>query len=154
MASKKQINANRENSAKSTGPSSIAGKEIVRLNAIKHGILSNKVIPGESPQQYQEFVEGLMHEMKPVGNLEICIVNRIASCLWRLQRILKVEDEIFTRKRSSLFQGGKDEGAGFAFFKNADVFAKLGRYETSIERALYRSIAVLKNLQAERRKNP
>ena len=38
MSSLKQINANRKNSKKSTGPLTDTGKAKVSLNAIKHGL--------------------------------------------------------------------------------------------------------------------
>lgn len=37
-ASKKQVKANQENARKSTGPKTDAGKAIVALNAMKHGL--------------------------------------------------------------------------------------------------------------------
>ena len=49
MTSKLQIEANRRNAKKSTGPRSGAGKAAVALNGIKHGLLSRHVlIKGES----------------------------------------------------------------------------------------------------------
>ena len=48
MTSEKKIEANRQNERKSTGPKSPEGKAAVRLNALKHGLLSQQVLlPGE-----------------------------------------------------------------------------------------------------------
>jgi hypothetical protein len=48
MTSDKQGAANRRNAQKSTGPKTPEGKAAVRLNAMKHGLLSKDVLlPGE-----------------------------------------------------------------------------------------------------------
>jgi hypothetical protein len=47
MTSDKKAEANRRNSLKSTGPRTPEGKAAVRLNALKHGLLSEEVLlPG------------------------------------------------------------------------------------------------------------
>ena len=40
MTSEKQVKANRENALKSTSPKTLEGKYAVRLNALKHSLLS------------------------------------------------------------------------------------------------------------------
>jgi hypothetical protein len=48
MASKKQIQANRRNALISSEPKTPEGKATARLNALKHGLLSQDVLlPGE-----------------------------------------------------------------------------------------------------------
>jgi hypothetical protein len=50
MSTPKQIEANRLNAQKSTGPTSAEGKAAVRFNALKSGIhAQSQVIPGEDP---------------------------------------------------------------------------------------------------------
>ncbi len=41
----KKAEANRQNALKSSGPKTPEGKEAVRLNALKHGLLSKDVLP-------------------------------------------------------------------------------------------------------------
>jgi len=47
MATEAQTNANRQNSRKSTGPRTEAGKNIARFNALRHGLTGHifAVIP-------------------------------------------------------------------------------------------------------------
>ncbi|MGZ8687447.1 MAG: hypothetical protein ACXWZP_03375, partial [Gaiellaceae bacterium] len=85
MASEAQIAANRLNAAKSTGPRTREGKEAVRYNALKHGLLAEAVVLGdESTAEFERLVALLHDELKPDGQLESLLVDRIAACAWRL----------------------------------------------------------------------
>lgn len=56
MTNTQQIEANRTNAKKSTGPKSSAGKEIASQNSIKHGLLAKAlVVQGEKKNAYEEF---------------------------------------------------------------------------------------------------
>jgi hypothetical protein len=44
MTTTKRMAANRRNAQKSTGPKTPEGKAVVRLNAMKHGLLSREVL--------------------------------------------------------------------------------------------------------------
>ena len=97
MASKKQIQANRQNALKSSGPKTSEGKATARLNATKHGLLSQKVLlPGEDEAVLKELGERLRAELQPVGELESLLVERIVTAHWRMQRLERVEAGIFT----------------------------------------------------------
>ena len=96
MTSDKQIDANRQNALKSTGPKTQEGKDAVRLNAIKHGLLSREtLLPGEDEEALRELGERLRAESQPLGELENLLVDRIISACWRLRRLCRVEAGIF-----------------------------------------------------------
>jgi len=48
MATKAQIAANRRNAKRSTGPKSPAGKAILSMNALRHGLRAQKTLLPES----------------------------------------------------------------------------------------------------------
>src|SRR5215208_6886184 len=96
MASRKQIQANRQNALKSTGPKTPEGKDTARLNATKHGLLSQEVLPGEDEEALKELAERLRAELQPVGEMESLLVERIIDATWRLRRLSRVEAGIFT----------------------------------------------------------
>jgi len=96
MTSDKQIQANRQNALKSTGPKTPKGKVAVRQNAMKHGLLSKEVLlPGEDAVALRELSERLRDELQPVGEMENLLVDRIIGAAWRLMRLGRVEDGIF-----------------------------------------------------------
>jgi hypothetical protein len=96
MTSEKKAEANRRNALKSTGPKTPEGKAAVRLNALKHGLLSQAVLlPGEDEEALRELGQNLKVELQPVGELESLLVDRIIASYWRLRRLGRVEAGIF-----------------------------------------------------------
>ena len=87
MATKRQIEMNRLNAKKSTGPITAEGKAQSSLNGIKHGLYSNvRILPDESAEEFTEFRRFLMEDMKPDGAMqvlfaEIDVVPRVGSAV-------------------------------------------------------------------------
>ncbi len=77
------------------GPKTQAGKKIVSLNAVKHGVLSTTpVIPGiEREEDWEAHRAGVLESLHPEGHLETILTERIATLLWRLQRVVLFETE-------------------------------------------------------------
>lgn len=152
MTSTKQAQANRQNARKSTGPKTPEGKNAVSLNAMKHGLLSRKtLLPDEDEAALVEFGKRMRTQLQPVGDLETLLVDRIITAAWRLRRVMAVEAEIFASERLNYMD--EDKGLGGAYLKvaaNSDAFSKLSRYETAIERSLYKALHELQRLQAAR----
>jgi hypothetical protein len=91
-ASEQQLAANRSNAAKSTGPKSSNGKAIVSTNAIKHAILSDRMlVDGEKPAEFRSLLQELGAALAPVGIIEAALVERIAISLWRQRRLVRAE---------------------------------------------------------------
>ena len=96
MTSEKQAKANRGNALKSTGPKTPEGKDAVRLNAVKHGLLSEEVLlPGEDEAALAELGERVRADLQPVGELEDLLAEQILAAVWRLRRLRRVEAGIF-----------------------------------------------------------
>ena len=101
MTSQKQIEANRRNASKSTGPKSEAGKARSKLNSLKHGLLAKAVVlPGEDELEFEGLVQALALELGPNGVLEEQLVGCIAANFWRLRRIYQIESEFFEFQRA------------------------------------------------------
>lgn len=157
--SKKQIEANRKN-AKLGGVKTEEGKAISKLNAMKHGILSKEIlIDGEDEKALVELGKKLRVQLAPEGELELILVDRIISNVWRLRRLLRVEKSTMEWSRDdtlydSLDFGGKSEGQKERKAERDMItcFAipHILRYETTIERSLIKALHELQRLQAAR----
>src|SRR5262252_4862683 len=96
MSSLKQIEANRLNALKSTGPRTEEGKRRSRCNAIRHGLTAETVIVGlEDPQDYESFEATITADYDPTTAVERELVLRLASVLWRLRRATGIETTLF-----------------------------------------------------------
>ena len=92
MASEKQIRANQQNAQQSSGPKSPEGKRTVSGNRLTHGILSNKLLlAGDDPHDYESLLDDLQAQLRPVGVLELSLVEKIAVILWRQRRLVAAE---------------------------------------------------------------
>ena len=95
MISDKQLQANRENALKSTGPKTAEGKLISSKNATNHGLLSSHVvIKDENAREFEDFRNLMTDSFQPVGILEQLLTNRIAASFWRLNRAGRIEVEM------------------------------------------------------------
>ncbi|MGB7062819.1 MAG: hypothetical protein WBF13_10780 [Candidatus Zixiibacteriota bacterium] len=153
MASDKQVIANRKNAKKSTGPKNTS---LTRLNALKHGILSQEVlIEGEKKKDLEELGKRLRQQLAPQGELEVILVDRIISSIWRLRRALKVESASMSwRYESGLktWDGRpRDERQACRDMLTEKDDDKVLRYETTVERQIYRALHELIRLQAARK---
>jgi hypothetical protein len=52
-------------------------------------------MPGENENELREFGARLRESLKPVGDTEELLAERIESCAWRLKRIKRVEAGLF-----------------------------------------------------------
>ncbi len=75
------------------GPRSAEGKEIVRFNAVVHGMTSQSpFLPGlEREEDWRAHIEGFRASLAPEGALEEFLVERIATAAWKLWRISRFE---------------------------------------------------------------
>jgi len=97
MTSPKQIAANQRNAQRSTGPRSPEGKQISKLNAVKHGATAALIcVPGEDPQAFEDWRQMLVDWHQPKGPEENHLVDRIATLQWKLKRIPRAEAALIT----------------------------------------------------------
>jgi hypothetical protein len=96
MASEAQIQANRVNAQKSTGPRSAAGKAVVAQNALKHGLAARlEVIRGEDQAEFDRLREEMLEELAPAGARQIMLAERVVGLSWRLDRAGRLQNEVF-----------------------------------------------------------
>ena len=147
MSSIKQMLANKQNAQKG-GVKTPAGKEVSKLNALKHGLLSQQTLmDDENESELIELGKNIRADLKPVGTIEMILVERIIANTWRLKRVLKAEVEMIEHDTGDDSSFGKALSYDFA---NHDSYGKFTRYETSIERGIYKAMHELQRIQAAR----
>lgn len=156
--SQKRLEANRQN-AKLGGVKTNEGKSISKYNALKHGLLSSEVLlDSDDENAIIEISKHIRAELKPSGEIEIILTDRIVANIWRLKRLLKVEKTTMEwQSQEELtsaihFNNNKeqiDRKAVRDMIANEDI-EKLLRYETSIERGIFKALHELQRIQASR----
>ncbi len=179
MATKAQINANKENSQKSTGPRTAKGKKAVSQNAVKHGFFTREaVVMDEDQADFDRYSEAMLAEMAPVGVMESTLAERVASLAWRLRRAERMQhqavemqirsdhlDLIFRQVQWSYREANglqqeetypKGDHMTFGRAARNDiasfrVFDRLLLYERRIENSMHKTMNELSKLQAARK---
>jgi hypothetical protein len=160
MATEKQIEANKRNAQKSTGPTTEVGRAKSSRNALKHGLTAEQVtIEGEDPKKFEAFRDDILESLCPQGAIEEQLAEHIVLCWWRLRRVSRMEADIVAEEHrdadefnANSIGTGNTRGAGFVAAKLiAEPFQNLSRYETTIERSLQRALHELERWQARRK---
>jgi len=95
MTSSSQRIANRANAAKSTGPKTPEGKQIVGENAFRHGCRATTLlIEGEDEELFTALRLALMEELEPESVLEMQLADQFIALVWRSRRIATFEAAI------------------------------------------------------------
>ncbi len=167
MASEAQVNANRANAQKSTGPRTAEGKAVVAQNALTHGLMARAaVLQGEEWEEYTSFREGMIQELYPDGVQEEELAERIVGLYWRLRRAERYQNAVFetlydqyaaeqvqTPERADPVSAvASDPVLGrmlVADFSGERVLERALLYERRIESSLHRACADLRQLRRQ-----
>jgi hypothetical protein len=124
MATVAQIEANRRNAKRSTGPKTEAGKEKARMNALKHGRRAKvvlPVLPQEDPAELDARIRRWVEDMRPGDDTERELVVRAAKISFELDRLERCEiAQLAPRVRKAQAQVQVDDDT-------ADQVGDLGR---------------------------
>jgi hypothetical protein len=168
MASQKQIEANKANAERSTGPKTQVGKARSRHNSRKLGLAAEKLVTGrEDPAEFNELRAELIQQYEPQSALESEMVERLAGILWRLRRVPVFEAAIIDARQADVdetsvpyfrrLQKGdtSHEGGhvGHALVRDGvagDVLGKLSRHEAALMSGLMKTLQILRDNRARR----
>ncbi len=138
MATQSQIEANRRNAQKSTGPRTIVAKARVSRNATRHGLCNTlPVMSDENLAEFEEMLNDLNEEHQPHGTTEGLLVYKMAVSFlnsWRANILLTERLDINDCQDDS------------------KQVALMLRYLNTADRAFNRNLADLRKLQKERQK--
>ena len=170
MVSRRQLEANRENAKRSTGPRSAVGRARSRMNSRKHGLTATTLVIGdEDPTQFELLRAEFLQEYTPQSAMECELVERLVGLAWRLRRVPAFEaallgarcadaegDAVLDLAGDSQDDYDKALSArtlGLALIQDgtgSDVLGKLARHEASLMNALTRTLQMLLLLQSRR----
>ena len=146
-----QLDANRTNAQRSTGPVSDAGKHSVSRNAVKHGLTgaTHAALPGEE-SALEQHCRGFRKSYAPVGIVEESLVRAIAENYWRLRRAHAMEHALFER---AMLEDPAESAAALAdaWIDPAKGMQRVALYAARIQRAIDKATADLKALQSDRK---
>jgi hypothetical protein len=153
MVSEKQLEANRRNAQKSTGPKTAEGKSSSSRNNLRHGLTGQiSLLPTEDREAHDAFCNELIESFNPETPMERQLANSIAEDSWRLNRAGAIENNMFAlghqHERREVQLALADAQT---FLTQAAAFNLLTLYEQRINRNLQRNMKLLRDLQAERK---
>ena len=122
------------------GPKTPQGRAISSQNALKHGLTATTFsIIASQQEAYEKLRTDLLIQIRPVGTIEEEIFEHAAQ-------------SAFNRRRAEACQGAlpiyQSDPMGYGIA--ARHFDRMERYKLRYERAFYRALKELKNLQTER----
>lgn len=131
----KQLEANRLNANKSTGPKTPAGKKASSKNSFKHGVFAATGIEpvedgtyAEDPDELRDDVASLIDGLEPRDAIEVELATRLVGVMIRLRRLgrwsaLRIADES-TVTRHDLEIGARSEYKALALFQAAELLSR------------------------------
>ena len=139
--SERKRQANRENAKKSTGPKTARGKRNSSFNALKHGLLAQRITveTDEDAERLNQLIAGLYERYEIDGDIrnELLLESAFVD-YWRHARGLDAENSLF----SPAFPPNPYSNPGFS--------ANLFRYMTSNRRALIKTLDMLEEARDKR----
>jgi hypothetical protein len=149
MATAAQINANRLNAQKSTGPRTAEGKATSSQNAFKSGIdAQSQIAPGDNPADLLQLQSDYFAQFNPRTPEERFHVDSLIRNEWTLRRLFRVEAQMWEAAADKATD--KDTALGTAFLELTPAFMRLQRRITLCEKSHQSSLAALRQLQQDR----
>jgi hypothetical protein len=153
MTSTAQLVSNRQNSLRSTGPRTEAGKIASSKNAISHGLAAaDPVLAYENRADYEKLVADYSTEYEPDTIHQTFLVSQIAGARWRLDRIQRIENaaiDLIIGAPEDLTDSPDHKIAQRMLDSGGDPLPRLERYRASVERSYHRAIKELRMAQIQ-----
>ncbi len=107
MATVAQVEANRRNAKKSTGPTTEEGKSRARFNALDHGCRARiLVLPTESQENYEATARDWKLSLQPRNPLEDFLIEQLGAIAWQTKRVDRAHT---ARLTSRIYNAERDE---------------------------------------------
>jgi hypothetical protein len=141
--------ANRQNSLKSTGAKTPEGREASSRNAVKHGLFAADITKyfrtEEESERYQRFIDGIVKDIAPVGDLESILARRAADIQFRLEALRTAEFKVYAG--GALLNDTMEE----LLERSKNVIGLASLYDSRFQRAFSKTMEDLSRAQKSRR---
>ena len=150
MSTLRQIEANRRNSEKSTGPTSVTGKAVASMNALKTGIHAKSlVLPSEKLADVEQLIDEYYQRHRPASPEARAFVDDLIRCEWTLRRLDTAETQMWLYQNDDKFRTPQKYPLGYSASCNSTPFSKLQYRLDATRRARVRALQALEKLKAE-----
>ena len=150
MASQAQIEANRRNAQKSTGPTSVTGKAASSMNALKTGIHAKSlVLPSEKLADLEQLIDDYYRRHNPDSPEARFHLDEVIHCEWLLRRYRAAETQMWQYQAQSAYADEQKYPLGKSATSHSTPFFKLQYRVDATRRAYHRALKTLKELEAE-----
>jgi hypothetical protein len=159
-ASLNRASINRANAQHSTGPRSEAGKQRSSLNALRHGLTGQVIVlPTEDLAAYQRHSQAFLDEYQPKGANETQLVQSLLDTAWQVNRAATIALNLLTlglteledRIRASHPEAEAGLVLALAYREHDRAYINIGIQRQRLSRQYERTLALLRQIQAERR---
>jgi hypothetical protein len=149
MSSLRQIEANRRNAQKSTGPTSVTGKAVSSMNALKTGIHAKSLIlPSEKVADLEQLIEEYYNRHNPTTPEARSLVDDLIYGEWIKRRLRAAETQIWAYDHEQNFRPDKKNPLGQTAASRGKAFAQLQWRMECTRRASRQALEDLQQLQA------
>ena len=149
MSTLRQIEANRRNAQKSTGPTSVTGKATSSMNALKTGIHAKSlVLPSENLADLQQLIDAYYQSHHPTSPEARALTDDLIRCEWTLRRLGVAETQLFEYAHQEAYRQEDDFPLGQSCMEKHKPFGQLQWRIDSTRRALYRALHTLQQLES------
>src|SRR5579872_6456329 len=148
MSTQKQIEANRLNAQKSTGPRTEEGKRASSLNALKSGLdAESQFVLGESREEFADLQAEYFERFQPTTPETRYLVDCLIRNEWFLRRFFRVESHLW---EYNMMFADRSSGVelGEVFVKANAIFMRLQRRVTAAEKSYKDALTQLRHLQS------
>ena len=150
MSTHRQIEANRRNAQKSTGPTSVTGKAVSSMNALKSGIHAKSlVLPSEKLADLEQLIDDYYQRHNPDSPEARLYLDEVIHCEWLLRRYRTAETQMWQYQAQSAYADEQKYPLGKSATGHATPFSKLQYRVDATRRAYHRALKALKELKAE-----
>jgi hypothetical protein len=155
MSTLRQIEANRRNAQKSTGPTSVTGKAASSMNALKSGIHAKSlVLPSERLADLEQLIDDYYQRHQPDSPEARFHLDEVIHCEWLLRRYRTAETQMWQYQAQNTYADEQKYPLGKSATGHSTPFSKLQYRVDATRRAYHRALKALKELQAEGKAAP